>query len=411
MSNDNLSAGSIMLDRLGNSIAIIKGKKPSVINLEPISDSALPYILIESFGGKYRQFTDDATCKRAYEDDVLLVWDGERAGLSSYGHSGYIGSTLAAIRVKDTKLKPNYLFRIFEKEREWLRGNSEGTGVPHLSRWAVENIIYFKPPLPEQQKIATILSSVDDVIEKTRAQIDKLKGLKTGMMQELLTKGIGHTEFKDSPVGRIPKNWKVSQIGDIAQVNPRLLNKPEMTTLVSFLRMQDVSNDAKILAKTTRKYADVCKGFTSFSDGDVLFAKITPCMENGKGAFVEGLMNGIGFGSTEFHVLRATNNDVARWLFHLLSGKQFREKAAQFMTGSAGQRRVPTDFLKMVEVAMPACNSEMRSIVSALDALDKRVTHKELHVESIQNIKKALMQDLLTGKVRVKLTDKESAVV
>ena len=81
------------------------------------------------------------------------------------------------------------------------------------------------------------------------------------------------------------------------------------------------------------------------------------------------------------------------------------------MTGSAGQRRVPTDFLKMVEVAMPACNSEMRSIVSALDALDKRVTHKELHVESIQNIKKALMQDLLTGKVRVKLTDKESAVV
>ena len=411
MSNDNLSAGSIMLDRLGNSIAIIKGKKPSVINLEPISDSALPYILIESFGGKYRQFTDDATCKRAYEDDVLLVWDGERAGLSSYGHSGYIGSTLAAIRVKDTKLKPNYLFRIFEKEREWLRGNSEGTGVPHLSRWAVENIIYFKPPLPEQQKIATILSSVDDVIEKTRAQIDKLKGLKTGMMQELLTKGIGHTEFKDSPVGRIPKNWKVSQIGDIAQVNPRLLNKPEMTTLVSFLRMQDVSNDAKILAKTTRKYADVCKGFTSFSDGDVLFAKITPCMENGKGAFVEGLMNGIGFGSTEFHVLRATNNDVARWLFHLLSGKQFREKAAQFMTGSAGQRRVPTDFLKMVEVAMPACNSEMRSIVSALDALDKRVTHKELHVESIQNIKKALMQDLLTGKVRVKLTDKESAAV
>src|SRR5690606_10189467 len=71
------------------------------------------------------------------------------------------------------------------------------------------------PPLPEQQKIASILSSVDDVIEKTRAQIDKLKDLKTGMMQELLTKGIGHTEFKDSPVGPIPSKWEVHRIGDL----------------------------------------------------------------------------------------------------------------------------------------------------------------------------------------------------
>ena len=352
--------------------------------------------------------------------DVIITKDSETPddiavpALVSESLPGVIcGYHLTLLRPKPDRSNGEFLAHLFQLQsvQHYFYLLANGTTRFGLTAEAINTAPLITPPLPEQQKIATILSSVDDVIEKTRAQIDKLKGLKTGMMQELLTKGIGHTEFKDSPVGRIPKNWKVSQIGDIAQVNPRLLNKPEMTTLVSFLRMQDVSNDAKILAKTTRKYADVCKGFTSFSDGDVLFAKITPCMENGKGAFVEGLMNGIGFGSTEFHVLRATNNDVARWLFHLLSGKQFREKAAQFMTGSAGQRRVPTDFLKMVEVAMPACNSEMRSIVSALDALDKRVTHKELHVESIQNIKKALMQDLLTGKVRVKLTDKESAAV
>src|SRR5699024_4287657 len=79
---------------------------------------------------------------------------------------------------------------------------------------------YFLPKIPvaEQQKIATILSSVDDVIEKTRAQIDKLKDLKTGMMQELLTKGIGHTEFKDSPVGKIPLGWDVCTVSDIAKL-------------------------------------------------------------------------------------------------------------------------------------------------------------------------------------------------
>ena len=73
------------------------------------------------------------------------------------------------------------------------------------------------PPKPEQQKIASILTSVDEVIEKTEAQIGKLQDLKKGMMQELLTKGIGHTEFKDSPVGRIPKGWEVKTLNEVAQ--------------------------------------------------------------------------------------------------------------------------------------------------------------------------------------------------
>lgn len=97
----------------------------------------------------------------------------------------------------------------------------QGGAVPSVNQSQMEDIPTLIPPLPEQQKIATILSSVDEVIEKTRAQIDKLKDLKTGMMQELLTKGIGpdgvpHTEFKDSPVGRIPSNWKVQTLAELA---------------------------------------------------------------------------------------------------------------------------------------------------------------------------------------------------
>src|SRR5690606_282638 len=96
---------------------------------------------------------------------------------------------------------------------------NEASGVPSLSRDTLYAIPFLSPPLPEQQKIAIILSSVDDVIEKTRAQLDKLKDLKTGMMQELLTQGIGHTEFKDSPVGRIPKTWDVVQFKDVFTLN------------------------------------------------------------------------------------------------------------------------------------------------------------------------------------------------
>ncbi|WP_421711409.1 restriction endonuclease subunit S [Alcanivorax sp.] len=107
-----------------------------------------------------------------------------------------------------------YWLQTTEVKRQMIN-LSAGSTVLHLSTKDVPFIRLLAPPLPEQQKIAAILSSVDDVIEKTRAQIDKLKDLKTGMMQELLTKGIGHTAFKDSPVGRIPEGWEVCTLGDI----------------------------------------------------------------------------------------------------------------------------------------------------------------------------------------------------
>src|SRR5690606_18090409 len=106
---------------------------------------------------------------------------------------------------------PNFRFQI--------ELNASGTTRTRIARGILSQIEVLTPPLPEQQRIATILSSVDDVIEKTRAQIDKLKDLKTGMMQELLTQGIGHTEFKDSPVGRVPASWNVKHIGDLLNLN------------------------------------------------------------------------------------------------------------------------------------------------------------------------------------------------
>ena len=404
MSNDNLSAGSIMLDRLGNSIAIIKGKKPSVINLEPISDSALPYILIESFGGKYRQFTDDATCKRAYEDDVLLVWDGERAGLSSYGHSGYIGSTLAAIRVKDTKLKPNYLFRIFEKEREWLRGNSEGTGVPHLSRWAVENIIYFKPPLPEQQKIATILSSVDDVIEKTRAQIDKLKDLKTAMMQELLTKGIGHTEFKDSPVGRIPTAWKVMPLGSICDLEVGYAFKSSWfsDSGVRLLRGDNVGYGQPTWERIHYLPEEQSKTYSKYllAAGDVIIGmdrtftksgvKVTKLRESDAPAL---LVQRVG----KFLPKKCTKE----FLWQLVRSPNFTKALKNQEKGMDIPHLSKTEILEPT-VAVPSLG-EQADIAKILDSQDVVLDRKQKKITHLEQIKKALMQDLLTGKVRVKL--------
>ena len=118
--------------------------------------------------------------------------------------------------------------------------------------------------------------------------------------------------------------------------------------------MPAVSENGKIDASQVKRYDEVKTGFTYFAENDVLFAKITPCMENGKGAVATGLYNEIGFGSTEFHVLRPIRNKSnPYWIYALTSFDAFRKDAANNMTGSAGQRRVPLNFLSNYKVSLP----------------------------------------------------------
>ena len=222
------------------------------------------------------------------------------------------------------------------------------------------------------------------------------------MMQELLTKGIGHTEFKDSPVGRIPKSWRAGTLSEFVEINPRLAQRSELQekTLVSFIRMEDVSNRSVVENVRVVMYEQVSKGFTAFQNQDVLLAKITPCFENGKGGFVDNLHSGVGFGSTEFHVLRAKENVSPHFVYQLINYPEFRIKGAANMTGSAGQRRVPTDYLKSYEIAFPPL-IEQQKIVKILQSIDSNISAENQKLASVEQTKKALMQELLTGKVRV----------
>lgn len=118
--------------------------------------------------------------------------------------------------------------------------------------------------------------------------------------------------------------------------------------------MPSVSEDGRIDASVERPYAEVCKGFTYFAENDVLFAKITPCMENGKGGVAKGLKNGVGFGSTEFHVLRPIKGvSDPYWLYIITMFSKFRSDAEKVMTGTGGQRRVPITYLSEYSITLP----------------------------------------------------------
>ena len=150
--------------------------------------------------------------------------------------------------------------------------------------------------------------------------------------------------------------WGLVPLGSICHINPKKGQDIRLRSgvEVSFVPMPAVSEYGEIDTTSIKEYDEVKTGFTYFAENDVLFAKITPCMENGKGAVARGLYNGIGFGSTEFHVLRPISGKTnPYWIYMLTAIPQFREDAANNMTGSAGQRRVPVSFLENYRVAVP----------------------------------------------------------
>ena len=180
-------------------------------------------------------------------------------------------------------------------------------------------------------------------------------------MIETIPKG-----YKQTKAGVIPDDWEVGPISDIAAINPSNNTKGiEENRLVSFLPMENVSEDGKIVSLDTRRFGEVKTGYTHFIEGDILFAKITPCMENGKGAIAENLCNGIGFGSTEFHVLRPLQRTSRDFIYQITKSPEFRVEATRFFTGSAGQKRVSKEFSPTIPLPYPLFQNKQPSPLSS----------------------------------------------
>ncbi|MBJ9968631.1 restriction endonuclease subunit S [Burkholderia seminalis] len=176
-----------------------------------------------------------------------------------------------------------------------------------------------------------------------------------------------------------PQGWREVALLDACALNPSLSAevRPAGDTPVSFVPMSAVDeNRGAITMSETRPFLDVQKGYTPFRDEDVLFAKVTPCMENGKAAIARSLTNGLGFGSTEFHVLRPnTKVLLPEYVFHFIRQPWFRERAAASFVGTGGLQRVPPHFFKRVKLPLPPLPEQQR-IVDVLREADALVQAK-----------------------------------
>ena len=155
-------------------------------------------------------------------------------------------------------------------------------------------------------------------------------------------------------LGKDQKGWGLTTLGECCELNPKRPRNIDDELKVSFVPMPAISEDGKIDCSNIKTYKEVRKGFTYFAENDVIFAKITPCMENGKGAVAKGLSGGIGSGSTEFHVLRPIEGKSnPYWLYIITLFKSFRVGARKVMTGTGGQLRVPVGYLRDFPISLP----------------------------------------------------------
>lgn len=201
----------------------------------------------------------------------------------------------------------------------------------------------------------------------------------------------------------------MARLGDVCFINPKG-GVLEDNCDVSFIPMQNVSEEGTVDVTLIRKYRDVKKGFTNFQNGDILFAKITPCMENGKGCIVSNLKNGIGFGSTEFHILRPKLEFVSsRWIYYLTSWPEFRKECEKNMTGSAGQKRVPKAFLENYEIEIPALEEQER-IADSLDKVSDLIAKRRAQLDKLDLLVKARFVEMF-GDEDTNITAEEACEV
>ncbi|MFA0611357.1 restriction endonuclease subunit S [Vibrio sp. 10N.222.49.B4] len=390
------------------------GVSPSNIAFSRNGDT--PYMKVDDFNNpgnstfikktKLRFDKEDNKTPLARELSIIIAKRGaaifkNRVRISQYEMA--VDTNLMTIDVNEEHCPVYFKFLL---EFINLGSIADTTSIPQLNNFHLNETSFAFPPLPEQKKIAAILTSVDEVIEKTKAQIDKLKDLKTGMMQELLTRGVGvdgkpHTEFKDSPVGRIPKGWEVKSIIQVLErvIDYRGKSPPKSDSGLPLLTAKNIRkgfiNPEPKEFIPFEKYEEwMVRGVPTY--GDVFITTEAPL---GNVARVPKYKFAIG----QRVLALCPKGDLldTDFLVFVLQSESFVKQLVLQSTGSTVAGIKQSTF-KNILLPVPSLGEQVY-IAGCLKSNVKKCEGLEVKLTKLKDIKKALMQDLLTGKKRVKV--------
>ena len=330
--------------------------------------------------------------------------------IGSIGKCGYLeieGTTNQQINSAIPHFNPLYVFYFMNTDYfvNQLWAKSSATTISIVNKAKMESCYFPLAPLAEQQRIVerieSIFAKLDEAKEKVQTVAGGFELRKSAILHKAFTGGLTKQWRQEHGVGM--DSWKRVSLAKVCKVNPPKIDTKELPDdmEVSFFPMSALSEiSGEIIDPQIRPLKEVRSGFTNFIEGDVVFAKITPCMENGKAAVIGKLVNDIGYGTTEFFVLRCGEGLYNRYLYHLVRDRRFRSRAKAVMAGAVGQQRVPKSFLEEYLLRLPSI-AEQEEIVRILDEMFAREVKikdmSETVIGEINVVKKSVLARAFRG--------------
>jgi len=363
------------------------------------------------------QYTTDPR-KFSQPEDILFCVRGSTVGRMNWSDRQYaIGRGLAAIRHKGGIEYQHYLRALIKHKLDELLSSSTGSTFPNISKDQLSNIKIEVPPLPEQRAIARILGSLDDKIELNRHMNATLEAMAQAIFKSWFvdfdpvrakmegeepagldaeTATLFPDDFEVVDGQEVPKGWKFASLPDAIEVNPRIsLRKGDSAPYLDMKNMPTQGHRA--IEWLERPFGSGVK----FVNGDTLIARITPCLENGKTAFVDFLKGAqVGWGSTEYIVFRPKSPLPKEYGYYLARSESLRDYAIQNMTGTSGRQRVVTSCFDNYPIVVPSSEVAQRfeEIVKPIMALIKQ-RDEESH--TLAATRDTLLPKLISGEIRV----------
>lgn len=291
-----------------------------------------------------------------------------------------------------------YIYYYLQGNKHLLFAEASATTVPILNKSKLERIEIRYPDLSVQKQIVSKIKECFILLDKSEEKLRQAEEKLDKVMDSAIVKYI-EEEGKD-------KEWNFKAIKEICEINPSKTEIKELPldTKVAFVQMSSVSDKTgTIEIQELRTLEEVKKGYTYFKKGDIIFAKITPCMENGKTSLTDNLETEYGFGSTEFHVLRVNNQIVIpEYLYIILRSQRFRKLAMTNMTGTAGQKRLPKDYLAEYKIYVTSIE-EQQEIVTKLHKIEVERTNYNYFYEKslgrLSNLRQSILKKAFEGKL------------
>ncbi|HAW49639.1 TPA: restriction endonuclease [bacterium] len=385
--------------RLGEVVNYSKGRKPNII-LEKHEKSFEPYLTAESMRtGVFNLWCEiDEDVIKVKSNDIIFIWDGSFSGDVFTGFCGVLASTMVKIDPRQNNLDKKYLFYFLKTKFKLFNSTTTGTSIPHISKSIFTSLKLPLPPLPEQQRIAEVLSTVDSAIKKTAEIITKTQALKKGLMQQLLTRGIGHTKFKQTEIGKIPEEWEVVRLGSVAKKfisgGTPSTSKPEYWNgKIPWMRSAHIKGR---FVDWGEKYISE-EGFknsaTNLVPGKNILVATRVCI--GRVA-----INKIDIAISQDLTGVVVDKDKVNFEYLYWTLLYFENTMKSWTQGSTIKGVLRND-LQNLKLPLPPL-PEQQKIAEILSAVDEKIEAGRKKKEKLEQLKKGLMQDLLTGRVRVK---------